>query len=290
MAGTLQAQDKTKHKAGFVTRDGVRLHYLDYGGSAAPLLFIHADNGNAHIYDDFAPLYTDLFHVIAMTTRGHGESSTPNTMTVDDVVDDIHALLDSLNIERTNLVAYSSGGAIITAFAAKYPARTIRLVYLDATTVDGKDATSAELEEWSRNYLAKKSSAGLTNSQRVEAAVSAEEQQTRATLKAALLADAASKPRLYRNIDATAYAIRANKTMKNSFFWLPKNDATADRRLTTLNNASIQGTRLFEQEIQHGMSEEMDGPPLMFISEGRRLSILLKTFLRLRTGGTLKSQ
>jgi hypothetical protein len=124
----------------------------------------------------------------------------------------------------------------------------------------------------------------------VEAAVSPEEQQTRATLKAALVADAASRPRLYRNIDATAYAIRANKTMKNSFFWLPKNDATADRRLTALNNASIQGTRLFEQEIQQGIAEEIDGPPLLFISEGRRLSIMLKTFLRLRTGGTLKSQ
>src|SRR6185436_17559634 len=70
--------DSTKHKAGFITvQRGVRLHYLDFGGSGPPLLLLPGIGNTAHAYDDFAPALTDRYHVYAITRRGFGESSHP---------------------------------------------------------------------------------------------------------------------------------------------------------------------------------------------------------------------
>jgi pimeloyl-ACP methyl ester carboxylesterase len=43
----------------FLTVDGVRLHYLDWGKDGAqPLLLLHAHPLNAHAWDDVAEAFT----------------------------------------------------------------------------------------------------------------------------------------------------------------------------------------------------------------------------------------
>src|SRR5689334_12563787 len=69
--------DKSPHKSAFVTVNGVRLHYLDWGGAGETLLFLHGMGGTAHFYDDFAPRFTNQFRVLGLTRRGHGESEMP---------------------------------------------------------------------------------------------------------------------------------------------------------------------------------------------------------------------
>ena len=72
--------DTAHHKPGFVTvAPGVRLHYLDFGGTGQPLVLLAGLGNTAHAYDDFAPALTDRFHVIALTRRGFGESSHPDS-------------------------------------------------------------------------------------------------------------------------------------------------------------------------------------------------------------------
>src|SRR4029077_17840957 len=109
---------------------------LDFGGpNGAPLLLCLPGYGNsAHIYDDIAPAFTESFRVLALTPRGQGSSSTPDSgYTVDTWSSDVRALLDSLGERTTILVGHSVAGAIITRFAARWPERTTALVYLDAT-------------------------------------------------------------------------------------------------------------------------------------------------------------
>src|SRR6266853_5506076 len=64
-------------KSAFVTANGVRLHYLDWGGRGDTILFLPGFNDTAHVYDQFAPRFTDRFHVIGLTRRGVGESDKP---------------------------------------------------------------------------------------------------------------------------------------------------------------------------------------------------------------------
>lgn len=125
--------DKSPHKVGFITVNGVRLQYLDWGGSGGTLLLLPGMGGSAHIYDDFAPKFTDRFHVLGLAPRGQGQSEKPETgYDTATLVEDLCQFLDAMKIQRVSLVGHSLAGAELTMFAAKYPQRVEKLVYLDA--------------------------------------------------------------------------------------------------------------------------------------------------------------
>jgi pimeloyl-ACP methyl ester carboxylesterase len=120
-------------KTGFVTANGIKLHYLDWGGGGETILFLPGFNNTAHVYDHFAPRFTDQFHVIGLTRRGVGESDKPadgyDTTTR---VQDIRQFLDILGIRKASLIGHSMAGDELTLFATRYPDRVTKLVYLDA--------------------------------------------------------------------------------------------------------------------------------------------------------------
>ncbi len=125
--------DKSPHKSAFINVNGVKLHYLDWGGKGNPLLFLTGLGHSAHIYDDLAPKFVDEFRALALTWRGHGKSDRPETgYDVDTLTEDVRQFLDAMKIERVTLVGYSMAGEELTRFAGLYPERVDRLVYLDA--------------------------------------------------------------------------------------------------------------------------------------------------------------
>ncbi len=58
--------DKSPHKSNFVQVNGIQLHYLDWGGKGDVMLFLAGLGCNAHNFDDFAPRFSDKFHVMAL--------------------------------------------------------------------------------------------------------------------------------------------------------------------------------------------------------------------------------
>jgi pimeloyl-ACP methyl ester carboxylesterase len=132
--GEADWRDRSPHRVRFVAvAPGVGLETLDWGGTGPPLVFLSGLQDVAHGFDDFAPRFTDRFHVVALTRRGYGASS--RTVAGYDLagrVADLRAVLDSLGLERVALAGHSIAGDELTAFAAAYPARVSRLVYLDA--------------------------------------------------------------------------------------------------------------------------------------------------------------
>jgi pimeloyl-ACP methyl ester carboxylesterase len=120
-------------KTGFVTANGVKLHYLDWGGRGDAILFLPGFNDTAHVYDRFAPQFTDRFHVIGLTRRGVGESDKPSGgYDTSTRVEDIRQFLDALRISKVSLIGHSMAGDELTLFATRYPHRIAKLVYLDA--------------------------------------------------------------------------------------------------------------------------------------------------------------
>jgi pimeloyl-ACP methyl ester carboxylesterase len=123
----------TNHKSDFVHVHGIRLHYLDWGGSGPTLLFLTGMGSSAYIFSQFAPRFTDKFRVLALTRRGHGDSGYPETgYDADTLTEDIRQFLDSLHVEKAILAGHSLAGVELTHFAATYPSRVEKLIYLDA--------------------------------------------------------------------------------------------------------------------------------------------------------------
>ena len=130
-------RDDAQHTAGTVAVEpGVRLHYLDFGGRGPTLLFLPGLGNTAHAFDDFAPRLTDRHHVIAITRRGFGESSHPAAgYDTPRLAEDIRTALDSLHLRRVSFIGHSIAGEEMTRFAATYPDRVDKLVYLDRKSV-----------------------------------------------------------------------------------------------------------------------------------------------------------
>lgn len=125
-------EDRSPHEEGSVHLNGVRIDYLDWGGSGPAILLVPGGDLSAHIFDQLAPLFQKRFRVLALSPRGQGTSETPvDGYTVSQEAADISALLDSLHITTVHLVGHSIAGATITRFAAEYPDRTDSLIYFD---------------------------------------------------------------------------------------------------------------------------------------------------------------
>ena len=117
----------------FATVNGVKLHYLDWGGNGEALLFLTSLGGTAEDFQPLAIRFRDRFHVLGLTRRGQGRSDKPNAgYDTATLVEDIRAFLDLRKIKRATLVGYSLAGNELTEFAALYPKRVAKLVYLDA--------------------------------------------------------------------------------------------------------------------------------------------------------------
>src|SRR3954468_3765556 len=125
--------DKSSHKSDFVAVNGVRLHYLDWGGKGETILFLHGMGDTAHTYDALAPRFTNQFRVLALTRRGHGESEIPDTgYDTATLVEDIRQFLNALKIQRVILAGHSFAGDELTRFAVTHPDRVIKLIYFDS--------------------------------------------------------------------------------------------------------------------------------------------------------------
>jgi pimeloyl-ACP methyl ester carboxylesterase len=125
--------DKSPHKSAFVTANGIRMNYLDWGGTGEFLLLLAGLGNDAHVFDEIAPSFTDKYHVIGLTRRGFGETERPATgYDTTSRVEDIRAFMDAMKITRAHLVGHSLAGDEMTLFAATYPQRVIKMVYLDA--------------------------------------------------------------------------------------------------------------------------------------------------------------
>jgi non-heme chloroperoxidase len=69
-----------RHQTQFVSvGEGVQLEVLDFGGSGRPIVLLAGLGNTAHVFDDFAPKLTSVGHVFAVTRRGYGGSTRPES-------------------------------------------------------------------------------------------------------------------------------------------------------------------------------------------------------------------
>jgi non-heme chloroperoxidase len=120
-----------------------KLEVLDWGGTGPALLFLAGLGNTSHIFDDFAPRFTNKFHVYGLTRRGFGASYLPAAdYSQKTLAKDILAVLNRLHINKVILIGHSIAGEEISRFASSYPGRVSKVIYLDAaydrTTLDFK--------------------------------------------------------------------------------------------------------------------------------------------------------
>jgi len=138
--------DSSPHKSGFVTANGIRINYLDWGGSGPALILIPGYGDNPHVFDELAPALTGRFHVVAYAQRAHGLSEDKAPYDTATLTEDLRGLMDGLSIKKAHLAGWSMAGNEITAMAGMHPERVDRLIYLDAAYDTGDPAFIAAFQ------------------------------------------------------------------------------------------------------------------------------------------------
>jgi pimeloyl-ACP methyl ester carboxylesterase len=107
--------------------------YVEQAGTGIPLVFVHGAFVDLHMWDAQFSDFSDRCRVTRYDLRGHGKTgpSDRDKYSIELLADDLIALMDALNVEKTVLCGLSLGGMIAQSFAVKYPDRLRALVLAD---------------------------------------------------------------------------------------------------------------------------------------------------------------
>jgi pimeloyl-ACP methyl ester carboxylesterase len=129
-------------------RDGLAFRQL---GAGDPVVVI---NGYAATKDDWDPTFltglSSSSWLVCPDNRGMGESPPVlDGLTVAAMAKDVIGMIETLEIERCDVVGWSMGGFVTQEVAARVPERISKVVLL-STDHGGPDAVKADPETWAR--------------------------------------------------------------------------------------------------------------------------------------------
>ncbi len=113
-----------------INADGCTIHVELEGPEHTPVLMLSNSLGtNLHMWDEQAGDFAEHFRLIRYDRRGHGQSGVPaGPYSMERFGKDVIAVLDALDIERTNWCGLSMGGMVGQWLGANAPDRVEKLV------------------------------------------------------------------------------------------------------------------------------------------------------------------
>ena len=110
----------------------VEVEHTVEGPEDAPVVLLSNSLGATRaMWDPQVPGLAERYRVITYDTRGHGESAAPaGPYTLDDLTDDLVALLDEVGAARAHVAGLSLGGMAAMRLAVREPQRIERLALL----------------------------------------------------------------------------------------------------------------------------------------------------------------
>jgi pimeloyl-ACP methyl ester carboxylesterase len=118
--------------------DGVRLAYRDRG-DGEPVVFVHGTPSLSFEWRDVVPRVEQAgYRVITYDLLGFGDSERPvdRDTSVGAQTELLAALLDTLGVDRANLITHDIGGAIGQRMAILHPEQVRRLMLIDSVSYD----------------------------------------------------------------------------------------------------------------------------------------------------------
>ena len=122
----------------------VAVSYSVDGPADAPVVVLSNSLGATRgMWDPQVPALAERYRVVTYDTRGHGESPAPaGPYYLDDLVDDLVALLDEVGAERAHVAGLSLGGMTGCGWPPANPERVDRLALLCTLGEAGPAAAS----------------------------------------------------------------------------------------------------------------------------------------------------
>jgi 3-oxoadipate enol-lactonase len=121
----------------YLVANAIETYYEDHGDNISyPLILIHPIGGNVLIWHhEISLLLKSGFRVIAYEIRGHYRTNMGRVRAyaMQDLVNDLHQLLEHLNIKRCSIIGHSIGGIIASMYAAQHPESVDAIVLINSS-------------------------------------------------------------------------------------------------------------------------------------------------------------
>jgi N-formylmaleamate deformylase len=123
---------RTRARSIQVTANGIRQHYLDYGGDGPPLVIVPGITMPAACVEFLALPLASCHRVISVDPRGRGLSEQPaGGYALTDYADDLAALIEVIGLDRPIVLGHSMGARIASALAVHHPRAAGSLILAD---------------------------------------------------------------------------------------------------------------------------------------------------------------
>ena len=110
------------------------IQYYDIQGEGPPLLLVAGMGGTANYWAEQVAFFSATHTVISYDQRGTGRSSHVRVESIDQLHEDLCALLDGLAIQTVDYLGHSTGGNIGQIMAIETPERLRKLIIYASTT------------------------------------------------------------------------------------------------------------------------------------------------------------
>ncbi|CAB3746630.1 alpha/beta fold hydrolase [Paraburkholderia solisilvae] len=138
-----------------IRANGIDLN-VSIEGNGPPLLLLHGLGDRLQIWEEEVRHFSPFFTTVAFDARGHGASTKPAHYTLQDHIDDVFALADTLGYGEINLIGASMGSYTAQGVATAQPER-VHSVALIVPKSHGTTSSSARLLAEHADELANRS-------------------------------------------------------------------------------------------------------------------------------------
>lgn len=133
---------------------GINMNYEETG-AGAPVVLLHGFPFNHSMWRGQVEALRRTHRVVTPDLRGHGATSAVgDAATMEEMAQDVAALLDQLEVERATFGALSMGGYVALAFYRLFPHRVRALVLADTRPQADTDEARANREQMAQRALA----------------------------------------------------------------------------------------------------------------------------------------
>lgn len=136
--------------------DGTRLHYVDYGPADGPVaVFVNSAYLGTEMWEhQMLPLAREGHRCVGLDRRGHGRSDDVwHGYDLDTLADDLHALLDHLDLRAVTLIGHSLGSAEIVRCLTRHGAGRVARVALVSGIAPGVVRSGGNPDGWAPEVM-----------------------------------------------------------------------------------------------------------------------------------------
>ncbi|MBI3602781.1 MAG: alpha/beta hydrolase [Candidatus Omnitrophica bacterium] len=103
--------------------------YYEISGSGEPIIFIHGFGGSSRWWSAQKAFFETDYHVLTVDLPGHGQSSW-GMVNLKDMAMDLRQMINTLDLDRINIVASSFGGLVALELYPLISKRTLRISFV----------------------------------------------------------------------------------------------------------------------------------------------------------------